>query len=182
MSTEYEMPCDTLITSVGLIPENELSKTAGVALDPTTGGAVVNQRLQTSVPGIFACGNVLQVHDLVDNVSEESRRAGRNAALYVQGKIPATLRSIRMQAASGIRYVVPQQVDLSDEAEPVKLFMRSTDAVAGASVVLWNDGCEEPAAQFHRSRLTPGEMVVLSVKSDVFAAARSSVALGVKVS
>ncbi len=184
MSTEYEMSCDTLITSVGLIPENELSKTAGVTLDPATGGAVVNQRLQTSVPGIFACGNALQVHDLVDNVSEESRRAGRNAALYVQGKIPAASRSIRLQAASGIRYVVPQQVDLPGEAEPVKLFMRPTDVVAGASVMLWIDGCEEeePAAQFHRSRLTPGEMVVLSVKSGVFAAARSSIALGVKVS
>ena len=86
--TEREIPCDTLITSVGLVPENELSKTAGVQLDVITGGAVVNQRLQTSVAGVFACGNVLQVHDLVDNVSEESQRAGRSAALYVQGKLP----------------------------------------------------------------------------------------------
>ncbi len=91
--TEREIPCDTLITSVGLVPENELSKTAGVQLDAITGGAVVNQRLQTSVAGIFACGNVLQVHDLVDNVSEESQRAGRNAALYVQNKLPQTVRS-----------------------------------------------------------------------------------------
>jgi NADPH-dependent 2,4-dienoyl-CoA reductase/sulfur reductase-like enzyme len=181
-STEREIDCDTLITSVGLVPENELSKTAGVQLDPVTGGAVVNQRLQTSVPGIFACGNVLQVHDLVDNVSEESERAGRNAALFVQGKIPAVSRSIRLQAASGIRYVVPQRVDVAEQAEAVKLFMRPTDVFTHASVELRSGDCEKPLAKSYHSRLTPGEMVVLQVKGSVFAASGSDVAVGVKAS
>jgi len=179
--TEREIPCDTLITSVGLVPENELSKTAGVQLDAITGGAVVNQRLQTSVAGIFACGNVLQVHDLVDNVSEESRRAGRNAALYVQNKLPQAVHSIRVVPAPGIRYVVPQRIDMADHAEAVKLFMRPTDVFKGASVELRTEIREQPVATFRRPRLTPGEMVVLSVQGSAFAAAATEVTVGVKV-
>ncbi len=179
--TEREIPCDTLITSVGLVPENELSKTAGVQLDAITGGAVVNQRLQTSVAGIFACGNVLQVHDLVDNVSEESQRAGRNAALYVQNKLPQTVRSIRVWPAPGIRYVVPQRIDVADHAEAVKLFMRPTDVFKGASVELRTESQEQPVATFRRPRLTPGEMVVLSVQGSALAAAATDVTVGVKV-
>ncbi len=181
-STEREIDCDTLITSVGLVPENELSKTAGVQLDPVTNGAIVNQRLQTSVPGIFACGNVLQVHDLVDNVSEESQRAGRNAALFVQGRIPTISRSIRLQADSGIRYVVPQHVDLSDQAETIKLFMRPTDVFSHASVELRDGEGEQSLTKSYHSRLTPGEMVVMPVQSTVFTASRSDVVVGVKVS
>lgn len=180
--TEREIPCDTLITSVGLVPENELSKTAGVQLDAITGGAVVNQRLQTSVAGIFACGNVLQVHDLVDNVSEESQRAGRSAALYVQNKLPQTLRSVRVVPASGIRYVVPQYIDVTDQAETVKLFMRPTDVFKGSTIELRSDSGEGPLAKFRRSRLTPGEIVVLTVQGSVFAAAETDVTVEVKVS
>lgn len=180
--TEREIPCDTLITSVGLVPENELSKTAGVQLDAVTGGAVVNQRLQTSVPGIFVCGNVLQVHDLVDNVSEESQRAGRNAALYVQGRLPQTVRRIRVVPAPGIRYVVPQCIDVADQTEAVKLFMRPTDVFKGASVELRTGSRAEPVAKFRRSRLTPGEMVVLTVQGSVFTAVETDVSVGVKAS
>jgi NADPH-dependent 2,4-dienoyl-CoA reductase/sulfur reductase-like enzyme len=180
--TEREISCDTLITSVGLVPENELSKTAGVQLDAITGGAVVNQRLQTSVAGIFACGNVLQVHDLVDNVSEESQRAGRNAALYVQDRLPQTVRRVRIVAGSGIRYVVPQRIDVTDQAEAVKLFMRPTDVFKGASVELRSGSRAEPVAKFRRTRLTPGEMVVLSVQGSVFAVVDNDITVGVKVS
>ena len=180
--TEREIPCDTLITSVGLVPENELSKTAGVELDAITGGAVVNQRLQTSVAGIFACGNVLQVHDLVDNVSEESQRAGRSAVLYVQNKLPQTLRSIRVVPSPGIRYVVPQRIDVTEQAEAVKLFMRPTDVFKCASVELRTGNREEPLARFRRSRLTPGEMVVLTVRGSVVAAVETDISVGVKVS
>jgi len=180
--TEREIACDTLITSVGLVPENELSKIAGVQLDPITGGAVVNQRLQTSVPGIFACGNVLQVHDLVDNVSEESQRAGRSAALYVQDKLPQTLRNIRVVPSPGIHYVVPQCVDVTEQTETIKLFMRPSDVFKGAFVELRTDSREEPLARFRRSRLTPGEMVVLTVQGTVFAAVEADISVGVKVS
>ena len=179
--TEREIPCDTLITSVGLVPENELSKTVGVQLDAITGGAVVNQRLETSVAGIFACGNVLQVHDLVDNVSEESQRAGRSAALYVQNKLPQTVRSIRVVPSHGICYVVPQRIDMTNQAEAVKLFMRPTDVFKGASVELRTEIREQPVATFRRPRLTPGEMVVLSVQGSAFAAAATEVTVGVKV-
>jgi len=181
LSTEREIDCDTLITSVGLVPENELSKGAGVQLDAVTGGAVVNQRLQTSVPGIFACGNVLQVHDLVDNVSEESQRAGRSAALYVQGKSSPVVRSIQLNAASGIRYVIPQHVDLSDESETVKLFMRPSDVFARTSVELRSGHADKPLAKSYHSRLTPGEMVVMPVPNSIFATAGSEIAVGVKV-
>lgn len=180
--TEHEISCDTLITSVGLVPENELSKTAGVQLDVITGGAVVNQKLQTSVDGVFACGNVLQVHDLVDNVSEESQRAGRNAALYVQGKLPKTVRRIQVVPAPGIRYIVPQCIDMSEQPESVKLFMRPTEVFKGAFIELWTDSQEVPLARFRRSRLTPGEMVVLTVQGGVFAAAETDVMVGVNVS
>ncbi|HWQ21128.1 MAG TPA: FAD/NAD(P)-binding oxidoreductase, partial [Clostridia bacterium] len=179
--TEREIPCDTLITSVGLVPENELSKTAGVQLDAITGGALVNQRLQTSVEGVFACGNVLQVHDLVDNVSEESQRAGRSAALYVQGKLPRTVRRMRLVPAPGIRYIVPQYIDVTEQPESVKLFMRPTDVFKGASIELWTDKQKAPLARFHRTRLTPGEMVVLTVQGSVFAAAETDVMVEVEV-
>ena len=103
------VPCDTLLLSVGLIPENELSKGAGVAIDPVTGGAVVDERRQTSVPGIFACGNVLHVHDLVDNVSVEAAIAGATAAEYaLRGGSEIAERAVR--AERGVRYVVPQRI------------------------------------------------------------------------
>lgn len=84
LGTEERYTCDTLLLSCGLIPENELSVAAGIEMDPATGGPVVNELLETSIPGIFACGNVLHVHDLVDHVSEEAMRAGQNAAGYVR--------------------------------------------------------------------------------------------------
>jgi NADPH-dependent 2,4-dienoyl-CoA reductase/sulfur reductase-like enzyme len=106
--TEKFIACDTLLLSVGLIPENELAVEAGVVLDPVTGGASVDDHLMSSVPGIFSCGNVLHVHDLVDRVSMEASLAGRWAASYAMGRYSAPLRKIAVQAGSGIRYTVPQ--------------------------------------------------------------------------
>lgn len=107
--TEIEYPCDTLLLSVGLIPENELSRRAGVALSPATNGPVVNERLETSVPGVFACGNVLHVHDLVDFVSLEGEATGRAAAQYIRdGAVDAAdLRDVPIRAEGGVRYTVP---------------------------------------------------------------------------
>ena len=166
--TEQDIACDTLITSVGLIPENELSKRAGVELDPATGGAVVNQRLETSVPGIFACGNVLQVHDLVDNVSEEARHAGANAADMIAGRLARTEDKIRIVPGPGIRYVVPQWIDLRDMDERVVLSMRPDDVFRQATLEVVAEGQDAPLARFQRRRLTPGEMVMLNVDSAVF--------------
>jgi NADPH-dependent 2,4-dienoyl-CoA reductase/sulfur reductase-like enzyme len=119
--SERKIDCDTLLLSVGLIPENELSGGAGVELDPITNGPKVDDTLMTSIPGIFACGNVLHVHDLVDNVSKEAERAGAFAAQYARQQLSAANRRIKVEAGENIRYVVPHEISLD---KPVEFFMR----------------------------------------------------------
>lgn len=119
--TERKIECDTLLLSVGLIPENELSGGAGVELDPITNGPKVDDTLMTSIPGIFACGNVLHVHDLVDNVSKEAERAGIFAAQYARQQLSAANRRIKVEAGENIRYVVPHEISLD---KSVEFFMR----------------------------------------------------------
>jgi NADPH-dependent 2,4-dienoyl-CoA reductase/sulfur reductase-like enzyme len=119
--TERVIKCDTLLLSVGLIPENELSITAGVKLDPVTGGPIVNERMETNVPGIFAGGNVVHVHDLVDNVTWEAEEAGANAADYIMGKLKPSERKITLKTERNIRYVVPESI--TGERE-VTLYLR----------------------------------------------------------
>ena len=129
--TEISFDCDTVLFSVGLIPENELTKGAGVELYPRTKGAVVNERRETSVDGIFACGNVLQVHDLVDFVSEESEIAGKSAADYIlNGKKDANY--ITVKEGENVGYVLPQKVDLN--AQSVKLYFRVTKTLKNVEV------------------------------------------------
>jgi thioredoxin reductase len=108
--TEREIFCDTLLLSVGLIPENELSRRAGVELSPLTGGAVVDESFMTSVPGIFSCGNVLQIHDLADGASFEGFAAGKNAAAFARGETKGGGPILRIGPGAGIRYVLPQIV------------------------------------------------------------------------
>jgi len=119
--TEKTIECDTLLTSVGLIPENELSLKAGIELDPITGGPFVNDMMETSIPGIFAGGNVVHVNDLVDNVTLESEVAGACAAGYAMGKVPPTKRKIGLKAGKNIRYIVPHTIGTEKE---VTLSMR----------------------------------------------------------
>ncbi len=111
--TEEYYACDTLLLSVGLIPENELSRGMGVEIDRVTAGPVVNESLETNIPGVFACGNVLHVHDLVDYVSEEAGRAGANAARFVKGGLPEGGRDIAVAATDGARYSVPSHINVS---------------------------------------------------------------------
>ena len=133
--TEERIPCDTLVLSCGLIPENEVAKTAGVALSPITGGAIVDERLATSTPGIFACGNALHVHDLADFASEEGERAGASAAAFARGEVQGGSAStdeapIEVVAGEGVRYVVPQMI--SHDAEgAVMLSFRVSDVIEG---------------------------------------------------
>ena len=163
--TEQHFDCDTLLLSVGLIPENELTRQAGVTMSATTQGAVVDDRLQTSREGIFACGNVLHVHDLVDFVSAESFRAGRAAADYVQGKNREG-RYVSMQDGNGVRGVVPQQLLVPEgEAEPVQVMFRPAGVYENATVVV-RDGDQEILRR--RKRIfTPGEMAELTLKPDM---------------
>ena len=149
--------------SAGLIPENELSKAAGVQLTPSTKGAVVDENLQTSVPGIFACGNVLHVHDLVDNVSAESERVGRNAAHYVAGQLndSAFDRCIPVKEGNGVGGLVPQYVTRNHTEEPLKLMFRPRKIYRNATACVYAD--ETCVAKKAAMVFTPGEMCEISL-------------------
>lgn len=169
--TEQRFDCDTLLLSVGLIPENELSKAAGVDLAATTSGPVVDESLQTSVPGIFACGNVLHVHDLVDYVSEEAARAGRHAAEYA-GTLNAQRSTfnaegeaaLRVVDGAGVRGVVPQSVCVERLQAAVTLMFRPAAVFKDAAIVVRVDGAEILRKK-HRI-LTPGEMANVTVRKE----------------
>ncbi len=154
--TRKYMECDTLLLSVGLIPENELSKGAGIKLDPVTGGPIVDESMETGVEGIFACGNVLQVHDLVDYVTEESRRAGRSAAKYVKRLAVRDEASVILKAGDGIRYIVPQRIRPGNLDDKLELFMRVDGIYKEKRLIVRIDG--EKVKSVYRKRLTPGEM------------------------
>ncbi|MDN5352060.1 MAG: hypothetical protein PWQ12_980 [Clostridiales bacterium] len=164
--TEKRYECDTLLLSVGLIPENELSRMAGIQIDPMTRGPRVNEQMETSVPGIFACGNVVHVHDLVDFVTEESRCAGRAAAQKVLAKAEvADPPKIEIQtiAGTGIGYVMPQRITQAGAADRVTLMMRVKKVYKGAEISVSADDREILRKPF--GHLAPGEMVRLDLSS-----------------
>ncbi len=153
------VPCDTLLLSVGLIPENELSRGAGVEIDAVTGGAIVDERRQTSVSGVFACGNVLHVHDLVDNVSVEAAIAGRAAAQYaLAGADAAPQRAVR--AGRGVRYVVPQRIS-AEAAGKLDVYFRVDNVYRAATLEVLSG--EEVILRRKRPIVTPGEMEKLEI-------------------
>ena len=153
--TEMVFECDTLLLSVGLIPENELTRQAGICMDTRTGGAVVYENMETSVPGIFACGNVVHVHDLVDYVSAESERAGAAAAAYVQAARGADGAVLEVKNGTGVSYTVPQHVRAG--AHRAEVFFR-VNRVLGASRIVVQDAAGVQIAQYRRERMAPGEM------------------------
>ena len=161
--TEKRFECDTLLLSVGLIPENELSKSAGIELDNVTGGPIVNESMETSVEGIFACGNAVHVHDLVDWVTEESKRAGSGAAKYIQGQIESDCKSIKLKGINGVRYVVPHQIRLDNIEQPVELMMRVDNIYKDIKLIIKMNG--EVIKEVKRSHVAPGEME--SIKLDL---------------
>ena len=154
--TEMVFDCDTLLLSVGLLPENELSRQAGAAIDPRTNGPVVWENRETSIPGVFACGNVLHVHDLVDYVSAESEQAGKAAAAYLRGS-RLTGAEIRLVNGDGVSYTVPQHFHRG--AEALELFFRVRNTYRNAAVRVM-DG-QTQLARFRREHLAPGEMETL---------------------
>ena len=159
--TKRYIPCDTLLLSVGLIPENELTRAAGIPMDPVTNGALVDENCQTGVPGIFACGNVLQVHDLVDYVSEEAERAGKGAAKLVLDETSATV-SLTTKAGNGVRYVLPQTIHC--DSEDVALFLRVAQPFGKVRFTV-SDG-DKVLATVKRLKAAPGEMEKLTIKAD----------------
>jgi NADPH-dependent 2,4-dienoyl-CoA reductase/sulfur reductase-like enzyme len=165
--SETIIPCDTLLLSVGLIPENELSRQAGVVLDPITAGPFVDNNFQTSVPGIFAAGNVVHVYDLVDWVSEAGSTAGRSAALFAQGKLSKSEKTIRTLAGENVRYIVPQSLnpdDLAQEAIPLQMRVRQPiEAPVWVEAVCGSNQITRRALPYAR----PGEMVTLNLKAEL---------------
>ena len=164
--TREYIPCDTLLLSVGLIPENELSKTADVTLDRVTNGAVVDQDRQTAIEGIFACGNVLHVHDLVDFVSEEAEVAGKSAAAYILGKTEKKI-SIPLSTDGRVRYTVPQMITAEKD---VTVYFRVADVYRNVTLRVL-DG-DRVVAQKKKSRMAPGEMESITLKASAFANAK----------
>lgn len=155
--------CDTVLFSVGLIPENELSKNAMVEISPVTNGPVVNQHMQTSVDGVFACGNVVHVNDLVDNVSAESETAGKFAAMYALGKIANETKNVVCKTGRNVRYICPQTIELSDENEKVNLYFRVLTPELGARLVA---KCgDNVIATKKEIKVNPGEMNCISVNT-----------------
>ena len=162
--SEFTLDCDCLLLSVGLIPENELSRELGVALDPVTLGPVVNQFRHTSVPGVFAAGNVLHVHDLVDFVSEESELAGRAAADFAAGNLPLACPTLAVVVGAGVRAVVPQNIALVPEAQgAIRLYLRA--AVPLQKCILSVSSGEKTILTKRLPVAKPSEMIVVDVDS-----------------
>ena len=167
--TEEHYSCDTLLLSVGLIPENELTKEAGVKMNQVTSGPDVNDQLETSVEGVFACGNVLHVHDLVDYVSEEATLAGSNAAAYVEKQRGEKTEQAQphvavLKAENGVRYTVPQTIDVNNMKEQVVVRFRVADVYRDRSICVYLDGERVQARK--KKVLAPGEMEQVILKKE----------------
>ena len=159
--TEQTFEVDTLLLSVGLIPENELSYKAEIEMDSVTSGPIVNESMETSVEGIFACGNVVHVHDLVDFVSAESRKAGKNAAKYVLNQIVNNDDYIKIKPISGVRYTVPQKIRLENIDKNLEVFFRVGDVFKNVNLIV-KDG-ENPILTLKKPHLAPGEMEKINI-------------------
>lgn len=163
--TEEVIPCDTLLLSCGLIPENELSHGAHIKMHTVTGGPIVNESLETSQKGIFACGNVLHVHDLVDYVSKEAAAAGENAAKYVSGNIKGEGVEIPVKTGKGIRYTVPSSICLSRMEALQTVRFRVSDVYKNCAVRVSADGQE--LMRLKKQIVAPGEMEQVILKKQL---------------
>ena len=164
--TEEFYSCDTLLLSVGLIPENEISGAMGVELNPVTSGPKVNERLETSIEGVFACGNVLHVHDLVDFVSEEAAAAGKNAAMYVQEGESASEqgRKIKLRPLAGVRYTVPETINPMRMDEKLTVRFRVGNVYRNCYISVYFD--EERVLYRKRQIVAPGEMEEIKLSKE----------------
>lgn len=166
--TEEHYSCDTLLLSVGLIPENELSRSIGIHMSRITSGPEVNDQLETSAEGVFACGNVLHVHDLVDYVSEEATLAGTNAAEYVKsGEEKDNCHPVELKAENGVRYTVPQTLDINNMQDQVTVRFRVADVYKDRYISVYYDGVQ--ISKRKKKVLAPGEMEQVVLKKASFA-------------
>ena len=162
--TEKEFEVDTLLLSIGLIPENNLSERAGIKLDPKTKGPVVDESYQTSVEGIFACGNALHVHDLVDFVTAESKRAGQNVVKYLNKKDDRSHKTTVLKPNDGVSYIVPQSIHYESLGPTIELFLRVTGEYHDKELVIKGDN--EEIRRIKRKHMAPAEMekIILAKK------------------
>ena len=178
--TEEEISCDTILLSVGLIPENELTREVGIKLDPLTGGPRVNESRETEIEGIFTCGNVLNVHDLADFVSEEGEIVGRAVSEYLKRDRKFRPQSIKMVPGSNIAYVVPQQIDFIDlERKKIKLFMRVKRPVEKVKII-FKDDKRKILASYKKAIVTPGEMLSVNLPEVLLDDKLKSITISIK--
>ena len=163
--TEITFDCDTVLLSVGLIPENELSRQAGVEIDRRTNGPIVYENMETSIPGVFASGNVVHVHDLVDFVTQESQRAGRAAALYAKNGEPQG-PCIAVENGSAVTYTVPQKIRTENVDKFVEIFFRVNFVYTNMVIQISSGG--EVLARFKREHMAPGEMEKVAFPKALF--------------
>jgi len=164
--TEQYIECDTLLLSVGLIPENELTRGADIEMDRVTSGASVNQMRETSVPGIYACGNALHVHDLVDFVSEEAEIAGRAAAARILGTSEETKCTLPVKTGFGVRYSVPQRVEIGEHPEKTRLFFRVDNPRKKVRLIVADDA-GNVLVKRAKAAVAPGEMESLELSAEI---------------
>ncbi|HIU34702.1 MAG TPA: FAD-dependent oxidoreductase [Candidatus Pullichristensenella excrementigallinarum] len=176
--TERDFACDTLLLSVGLIPENELTRQAGIEIDPRTNGAVVYENMETSIPGIFACGNVAHVHDLVDFVSAESERAGCAAAEFVREGERARGDFLELKAGEGVSYTVPQRVRPQRVDSAMEVFFRVRRVYGKSRIAVSSGGTV--LRTFPRERLAPGEMEKISLAKSLLEGAQGEICIGIE--
>jgi NADPH-dependent 2,4-dienoyl-CoA reductase/sulfur reductase-like enzyme len=176
--SEFDIDCDTLLLSVGLIPENELSRGAGIAIHPLTNGPIVDQHRETNLPGIFAAGNVVHVHDLVDFVSEEAEIAGKYAALEVRKQTKEPLKDIEVVPANGIRTCVPQHLRLGAEGETVRLFMRVRQPMRKVKLEIRSGGKILLTKPLPVAK--PSEMIAVDLPAEKVAGLAEKLEVGIK--
>ena len=161
--TEQTLECDTLLLSVGLIPENEITKNAGIALDRRTSGPIVNEAMETNVKGIFACGNVVHVHDLVDFVSEEGQKAGRSAAKFIKNELKEGQDVTEIKNGDRVNYTVPQQIRLENIMESQEIMFRVSNVFKDVNITVRNQE-GELIKKLRRPVVAPGEMEKIKLK------------------
>ena len=174
--TEEFIKCDTVLLSVGLIPENELSVDVGVKLDRKTSGPIVNNTMETNIDGIFACGNVVHVHDLVDFVTKESKIAGKNAALYSLNKLNIN-ETVKTSPGEGIGYIVPQNIDTKYN-DNINLFMRVKNICKNKKIVV-RDG-DKIILEKKRKHMIPSEMESININKELLKQITGNISVSVE--
>jgi len=177
--TEKEFEIDTLLLSVGLIPENGISEACGIKIDSKTKGPIVNESYQTNIDGIFACGNVLHVHDLVDFVTEESRKAGQAVVKYLDQTLDQSENYITLHPGEGVSYIVPQRINRNNLTKNIELFLRVTGEFKDVKFVI--KSANKTIKTFKKKHLAPAEMEKVKLKIEDFENIDSDIILSVEV-